>query len=296
MLKRKNKQQRADPASITDINSPENRTDPQNIPKKEIPVSLSDFRPISLISFIYKILSKVLTKRLKLVLPNIVSEAQLAFLGGRNILNGVLIANEIVDWWKKSNKQGVIIKLDFEKAFDTVSWEFIFDLLVKFRFGPKWLGWMKSCLSTANISILVNGSPIDEIQLERGLRQGDPLSPFLFNIVAEGLNLLLTRAKDLGLIRGAVVGPNGLEFTHLQFAEDTIVFCEADLLEITTLKMPKCVIKEVDKIQASFLWGDSDVKRKVHLVSWKDVSMTKNQGGLGIRSLGQVNECLLAKW
>ncbi|CAL5394071.1 unnamed protein product [Camellia sinensis] len=235
MLKRKNKQKRADPASITNINSPENRTDPQNIPKKEIPV---------------------LTKRLKLVLPNIVSEAQSAFLGGRNILNGVLIANEIVDWWKKSNKQGVIIKLDFEKAFDTVN----------------------------------------EIQLERGLRQGDPLSPFLFNIVVEGLNLLLTRAKDLGLIRGVVVGLNGLEFTHLQFAEDTILFCEVDLLEITTLKMPKCVIKEVDKIQASFLWGDSDVKRKVHLVSWKDVSMTKNQGGLGIRSLGQVNECLLAKW
>ncbi|GMP42072.1 hypothetical protein CsSME_00011936 [Camellia sinensis var. sinensis] len=65
---------------------------------------------------------------------------------------------------------------------------------------------------------------------------------------------------------------------------------------LSLFRMPKCVIKEVDKIQASFLWGDSDVKRKVHLVSWKDVSMTKNQGWLGIRSLGQVNECLLAKW
>lgn len=116
---------------------------------------------------------------------------------------------------KKSNKQGVIIKLDFEKAFDTVNWEFLFDLLAKFGFGSKWLGWIKTCLSTASISILVNGSPTNEIQLERGLRQGDPLSPFLFNIVAEGLNKLLSRAKDMGLIRGAIVGPNGLKFTHL---------------------------------------------------------------------------------
>ncbi|XP_028121359.1 uncharacterized protein LOC114318621 [Camellia sinensis] len=316
------------------------------IPKKENPVPLFDLRPISLTSSIYKILSKVLTKRLKLVLPNIVSEAQSAFLGGRNILDEVLIANEI---------------------------EFLFDLLVKFGFGSKWLGWMKSCLSTASISILVNGSPTDEIQPESGLRQGDPLSSFLFNIVAEGLNLLLTRAKGFGLIRGAVVGPSGLEFTHLQFADDIILLCEVDLLEITTLKrilrcfeirlslkinfhksvvcgigvsetlvndfslklnyltqklplkylgllvganprwkttwkpvldkfkgklsgwkkrilsfagrltliksvlsslsifylslfkMPKCVIKKVDKIQASFLWRDSDVKRKAHL-------------------------------
>ncbi|CAL5355404.1 unnamed protein product [Camellia sinensis] len=374
------------------------------IPKKENPLSLSDFRLISLISSVYKILSKVLSRRLKLVLPSIVSEAQSAFLGGRSILDGVLIANEIIDWWKKSNTQGVIIKLDFEKAFDTGNWEFLFDLFVKFGFGTKWLGWMKSCLTTASISILVNGSPTDEFRPERGLRQGDPLSPVLFNIVAEGLNLLLTKAMDLGLIKGAVVGPTGLRFTHLQFADDTILFCEADLLEITTLKrifrcfeimsglkinfhksticgvgvsealitifsstlnclnqklplkylglplaanprskatwkpvldkyksklsgwkkrflsfvgrlthikstlsslpifylylfkMPKCVIKEVDKVQVSFLWGDLDVKRKVRLVSWKDVSLTKMQGALGVRSLGQVSICLLTKW
>lgn len=91
------------------------------IPKNENPLSLSDFKPISLSSTVYKILSKVLSRRFKLVLPSIVSEAQSAFLRGRGILDGVLIANEIVDWWKKSNTQWMIIKLDFEKAFDTVN-------------------------------------------------------------------------------------------------------------------------------------------------------------------------------
>lgn len=103
-------------------------------------------------------------------------------------------------------------------------------------FGEKWLRWMKSCISTTKVSVLVNSSPTEEFSPQRGLRQRDPLSPFLFNIVTEGLNILLEKAKERRLIRGTVVEPNEMRFSHLQFADDTIVFCKGDEEEILTIK------------------------------------------------------------
>ncbi|XP_028080046.1 uncharacterized protein LOC114281693 [Camellia sinensis] len=374
------------------------------IPKKENPVGLGDYRPISLISSIYKIVAKILSKRLRRVMPKIISEVQTAFLRGRHIIDGVLIANEVVDLWKRSKKKGLILKLDFEKAYDSVNWEFLYSMMKNFGFGEKWVGWIKTCISTARISVLVNGSPTSEFSPMKGLRQGDPLSPFLFNIVAEGLNILLERAKEVGLIRGVSAGPTELKITHLQFADDTIIFCEAEWEEVVAVKrilrcfevmsglkinfhkskvcgvgvqddivqvfakklnclsqklpmsylglplgtnprrkaawkpvidkfksklaswkrrylsfagrltliksvlsslpvyflsifkLPVGIAKVLHKIQANFLWGGSETRRKLHLISWKEICVNKNKGGLGVRNLGQVNECLLVKW
>ncbi|XP_028058200.1 uncharacterized protein LOC114262057 [Camellia sinensis] len=152
------------------------------------------------------------------------------------ILDWVLIANEVVDWWKRSKKQGIILKLDFEKAYDSVNWEFLYSMLTNFGFGEKWVRWVKTCISTARVSVPVNGSPTTKFSPMKGLRQGDPLSPFLFNIFAEGLNLLTSRAKEVSLIRGDSIGPNDLRLSHLQFADDTIIFCEADWEEIIAIK------------------------------------------------------------
>lgn len=140
------------------------------IPKKENPCGIANYRPINLIGSLYKIVSKVLANRFKNVLPRIVGEAQSAFMGGRNILDGVLISNEIIDWWKKRKKRGLILKLDFEKAYDTVNWECRLDLMSKFGFQDKWVSWMKECLSSARVSVLVNGSPTAEFCSEKGLR------------------------------------------------------------------------------------------------------------------------------
>ncbi|XP_028065507.1 uncharacterized protein LOC114268521 [Camellia sinensis] len=197
------------------------------IPKKENPSDLSEYRPISLVSSVYKVLAKVLCTRLRQVLPKLIGEVQTAFLGGRCILDGVLIANEVVDWWRKSKKKGIILKSDFEKVYDSVNWEFLSSMMANFGFCEKWVGWIKSCISTSRISVLVNRSPTTEFSSQKGLRQGDFLSPFLFNIVAEGLNLLLDKAKEKWLIRGASVGPKELKISHLQFADDTIIFCKA---------------------------------------------------------------------
>ncbi|XP_028099858.1 uncharacterized protein LOC114299337 [Camellia sinensis] len=111
-----------------------------------------------------------------------------------------------------------------------------YKMLSSFGFGPRWISWMKECLESTRISVLVNGSPSVEFCPQKRLRQGDPLFPFLFNVVTEGLNILLRRAKQLGIIKGVVVGDREVNISYLQFADDTILFCEAEWVEIVAMK------------------------------------------------------------
>ncbi|RVX23652.1 Transposon TX1 uncharacterized 149 kDa protein [Vitis vinifera] len=129
------------------------------IPKKSGAENLGDFRPISLVGGLYKLLAKVLANRLKKVIGKVVSIAQNAFVKGRQILDASLIANEVIDSWQKRKEKGLICKLDIEKAYDSINWKFLMKVLQKMGFGPKWMGWMWSCVSSAKFSILVNGVP-----------------------------------------------------------------------------------------------------------------------------------------
>jgi hypothetical protein len=129
------------------------------IPKKKNPVKLSDFRPISLIRCIYKVISKVLANRLKKVIGSVVSETQSAFISGRQILDGVLIANEIVDEAKRKKKEALMFKVDFVKAFDYVDLNFLDFVMQKMGFHEKWRSWIVECLKTNSISVPANGSP-----------------------------------------------------------------------------------------------------------------------------------------
>jgi hypothetical protein len=129
----------------------------------------------------------------------VVSETQSAFVKDRQILDGILIANEAVDEARKMKKEMLLFKVDFEKAYDSVDWGYLDDVLGRMAFPTLWRKWMKECVSTATASVLVNGSPTDEFQLKRGLRQGDPLYPFLFLLAAKGLNVLMTAAVNSNL-------------------------------------------------------------------------------------------------
>ncbi|XP_028116125.1 uncharacterized protein LOC114313893 [Camellia sinensis] len=108
---------------------------------------LVGFRPISLVNSIYKILAKVLSRRLKKVIPTVINEAQTVFIGGRCILDVVMIANEVIEWWKCLKHKGAILKLDFEKEYDFVNWDFLFSMLCNFGFDEKWICWIKEWLT-----------------------------------------------------------------------------------------------------------------------------------------------------
>ena len=210
------------------------------IPKKNGASNIRDFRPISLVGSVYKILAKVLANRLKEVLDQLISESQNNFVGGRQILDSVLIANECVDSKMKSKIPGVICKLDIEKAYDHVNWEALLDLLKRMGFGVRWCRWIRTCISTVQFSVLFNESPADFFGSSRGLRQGDPLSPMLFLVMIEVFNKMMKRAEGAGLLRGfrAAGRPGGgVGVSHLLFADDTILFCNANEEQILHIRM-----------------------------------------------------------
>jgi hypothetical protein len=197
------------------------------IPKFQGAKEVKDFRPISLVGGVYKIISKVLANRMRRVMDKIISKPQNAFVKGRQILDSVLIANECLDSRLKSGIPGVLCKLDMEKAFDHVNWSFLLYLLRRCGFGEKWCSWIEHCISSARFSVLVNGVPSGFFGSSRGVRQGDPLSPFLFVLVMEAFSRMLGAFTDRGLISGFSVGtrePNRVTVSHLLFADDTLVF------------------------------------------------------------------------
>ena len=111
-----------------------------------------------------------------------------AFVKGRQILDAALVANEVVEEGRKHNKTGMIFKIDFEKAYDHVEWSFVDDVLVRKGFGAKWRRWINGCLHSTNFSIMMNGKPRGKFKASRGVRQGEPLSPFIFTLVIDVLN------------------------------------------------------------------------------------------------------------
>ncbi|GKV24205.1 hypothetical protein SLEP1_g33843 [Rubroshorea leprosula] len=206
------------------------------VPKKENPQCLGEYRPISLIGCIYKIISKILANRLRKVMSSLIGPQQSAFIEGRQITDGIIIFNEMVHEAKSSKKPVLIFKADFEKAYDSINWKFLDSMMSKFGFSHKWRTWIRECISSAIVSILVNGSPTEEFQMEKGLRQGDPLAPFLFLMIAEALNGLMLKAAEENLFQGVEIGRSGLKLTHLQYADDSIFFCEANEQNVMVLK------------------------------------------------------------
>ncbi|KAJ0941167.1 putative RNA-directed DNA polymerase [Helianthus annuus] len=196
------------------------------LPKVEDPTELGDFRPISLIGLLYKIIAKVLANRLKPIFGKLISHTQSAFVGSRNILDGPLIVSEVVSWAKKYKTKVLIFKVDFAKAYDTLNWKFLIRVLGYMKFPAKWIKWVSSCLKSGKGSVILNGSPTGEFVYKRGLRQGDPLSPSLFIIALEVLDMIMKRAEALGLISGIKLPNGGPVLTHLSYADDVMFLCE----------------------------------------------------------------------
>ena len=211
---------------------------------------------------VYKLLSKVLANRLRVVLDSLISETQNSFVGGRKILNSVLIANECLDSRLKCHS-GVVCKLDIEKAYDHVNWDALLYLLNRMGFGLKWREWIKACISTVRFSVLVNGSPVGFFGSSRGLRQDDPLSPLLFLLVMEVLSRILKKTEDSGLLRGFHVGPVNsirVRISHLLFADDTILFCDASRDQLLAIRLALSCFQAFTSLKV--MWG------RVRLSRW----------------------------
>ena len=161
------------------------------------------------------------------MINKLVNSAQNAFVEGRQILDASLIANEVIDSILKKKEKGVLRKLDIEKAYDQINWNFLTTVLFKMGFKEKWFGWIKWCISTTSFSIMLNASLEGFFKSLRGLRQGDPLSPYLFVLGMDAFSLLADIAVEGGFIYGyKFKGRNDTErqITHLLFVDDTCVF------------------------------------------------------------------------
>ena len=208
-----------------------NQTNLVLIPKKQSPSSAKDFRPISLCNVIYKIISKVLVNRLKCWLPQIIDENQCAFVPGRMIFDNIIVAHETLHAMQKRRhgKHGSLaVKLDMSKAYDRIEWRFLQGVMETMGFSAKWIGLVMNCVMSVSYSLVVNGKQSGRIIPYRGLHQGDPLSPYLFLLCAEGLSKLLKSATQAGLIHGIAAARRGPKISHLFFADDSLLFCRAE--------------------------------------------------------------------
>jgi len=153
--------------------------------------------------------------RLTTVVGRVVSQFQTSFIPGRNILEVVVVLQEVMHELRATKTSGVIIKLDFGKAYDRVNWNFLEEVLHRKWFDMKWIQWMNKAVRGGRVCIDLNGERGDYFRSFKGLRQGDPLSPLLFNLVANALSAMLSRGCSARMIKGLV--PHLFEggLTHL---------------------------------------------------------------------------------
>ncbi|XP_074278283.1 uncharacterized protein LOC141601875 [Silene latifolia] len=209
------------------------------IPKKDAPQFVSDFRPISCCTVFYKTVSKILANRMKTVLGDIVGLEQAAFIEGRDLFDNTMLAHELAFKYNRSLlTPRCILKVDIQKAFDSVNWSFLTQCLQRFGFPKKFSHWVISCITTSYFSLNVNGSTEGYFPGKRGLRQGDPLSPYLFTLCMEVLSRIL---RQLPSYPGFSYHPKcvKVQLTHLVFADDLLIFTRGDLPSIQAVN--KCL-------------------------------------------------------
>jgi hypothetical protein len=205
------------------------------IPKEGQAHHPKQFRPIALCNVIYKLLTKVIARRLKPILPTIISPEQSGYVEGRQIMDNVILAHEVIHSLQKTKTPGMLLKLDLSKAFDKISWEYMRAMLLAFGFDQSWVTWILNLTSSAFFSILINGVPSRPFSPSRGIRQGDPLSPFLFIIMAEGLGRSIRAAVESNLLTGLPLHGISPPISHSQFVDDTLLMGTPTVREANSL-------------------------------------------------------------
>ncbi|GKV02210.1 hypothetical protein SLEP1_g14669 [Rubroshorea leprosula] len=204
------------------------------VPIVKNPEMISQYRPISLCNFSYKIIAKILANRLKGLLDCLISPLQSAFVPGRMIQDNILVAHEAFHSLKLRRNKGcpyMAVKLDIRKAYDSVRWSFLQDVLRAFGFCERWVQWIMQCVTTVSYSLIVNGKSMPLFYPKRGLRQGDPLLPYLYLFVSNVLSRMFNEAERQRYISGFQIKRGCPKISHLLFADDTLVFGKATYQE-----------------------------------------------------------------
>src|SRR3954463_4940048 len=222
------------------------------LPKVNNAERIQQYRPICLLNVSFKIFTKVATIRLNSVANHVVKPTQTAFMQGRNIMDGVVVLHETVHEMHTKKLNEAIFKIDFEKAYDKVKWSFLQQTLRMKGFSKKWCALIHSCVSGGSVAVNVNDEIGCFFQTKKGLRQGDPLSPILFNIVANMLAIMIERAKLDAQIEGVVPHLVDGGLSILQYADDTILFMEHDLDKAVNLKLILSTFEKLSGLKINF--------------------------------------------
>lgn len=241
---------------------------------------LKNWRPISLLNVVYKMASSVIANRLKSVLQNVIHQDQKGFISGRFIGENVRLIYDILFETKQENIPGLLLSIDFQQAFDSISWKFIKKTLDYYNFGPSFKKWISIFQNGIESSILQNGFLSEFFNLQRGCRQGDPISPYIFILCVEVLGYMIRKNNR---IIGVKI--NGNEFKLSQYADDTQIFLDGseDSLRQTLNILDKFYLMSglkinVDKTRAVWIGSMSNSDRKL----CKEVSLDWNQNPLKI--------------
>jgi retron-type reverse transcriptase len=205
------------------------------VPKISNPETVSDYRPISLMNISLKLVTKTLADRLQSVIIGLVHHNQYGFIRSRTIQDCLAWSFEYIHQCHQSRRPVVILKLDFEKAFDTVEHSVIIQVMEHLGFPTRWLNWIRNILGSGSSAVLLNGVPGKYFKCKRGVRQGDPLSPLLFVLAAELLQILINRASAMNLLKAPIQQPTE-DFPIVQYADDTLLILQAEGRQLFFLK------------------------------------------------------------
>ncbi|CAM8950433.1 unnamed protein product [Rhodiola kirilowii] len=209
------------------------------IPKQKEAIKITDYRPISLIGVKEKVLSKVIANRLQQILQEVISDEQCAFVRNRLITDNVLVAQEVSHYIHNIRNQKSVygsLKLDVAKAYDKVSWPYLFNIMLQLGFDESWARKVMKLVTSVKYSVRINEDYTDYIVPKGGLRQGDPLSPYLFIICTEGLSAMINQYKQCGQIDGIKICRRAPVISHLLFADDSLIFMKITESSIRKVK------------------------------------------------------------
>ncbi|KAL0318194.1 UNVERIFIED_CONTAM: Transposon TX1 uncharacterized protein [Sesamum calycinum] len=269
------------------------------IPKVSAPSLVDDFRPISCCNVIYKIITKILVIRIRGILDKLISPSQTAFVPGRSISDNVLLAQELFSGYKQCRlPPRCALKVDLRKAYDTVEWDFLMATLQLFGFPSTFNRWIEECVTSPHFSLYLNGEVHGFFAGARGLRQGDPVSPFLFVLVMEVLHLILLQfiEQDGGFAYHWQC--KELSLFQLSFADDLILLCKAEegRLPLRYLGLP-LIASRLTMLDCQPLLQkiDARIRGWDGVVAWESVCKPIEEGGQGIRDILALNRALMSR-